>query len=1409
MMRHAAMIDRRCGGFALDQVVLSDTEQVLGRARALHQAGRLEEAEGLYRQILARDRDHADALHLLGVIAHQRGEDRLAVELVGQAIARNDRVADFYCNLGSALGALGRLNEAEAQYRRAIELNPQHAESHNNLGNALKEQGRLDEAERQLRKALDLRPGYAEAQYNLGNVLLDRGSLDEAVVHYRRATSLKPGFANAHYNLGHALKEQGKLADAAESYRGAVALKPGWADANYKRGAILHALNRLSEAESCFRRAHETDPSRIDGLNEWAEILDQLGRDVEAVPVRQTLCRLAPQRATHWFDLGLSLQRLRRPAEAREAYLRAKELDAEYPYALNNLAAIEIDLDRPQEAIEILEPLVRGERADALAWINLGSAYRGTFDLEHSVHAFERAIALAPNNPLAHSNYGLTLKELGRWNDAQAMFDRALKVDPGFVGARWNLAMAQLVRGDYAQGLINHEARWEGSPELRGKPRGGLKQPLWEGEPLTGKTLFVWGEQGFGDALQFARYVPLIAERVKRDGGRMIYCCFRPLLALFHRSFAAHVGEIIPDNFWPLPDFDYHCPLASLPLRFGTMLDTIPQQTPYLALNRDKVDAWRVRLSDERRLKVALVWSGKPSHQRNQFRSVGLQAYAAAFKDLSNAAFYSLQFDAADEIEQARANGFAVVDYTPEMRDYDDSAAFARNMDLIITVCTSTAHLAGAIAASTWVLLDVNPHWIWLLDRSDSPWYPTVTLYRQTRYREWPPVLARVAADLAKLAEQQVACMSATTCGVGGEGDSGYRFAHSSDQNLDIGQAMARATASHQAGALAEAEHLCRSIVEVDPNHEDSLHLLGVVRHQLGWHDEAVKLIGRAIARNARSADLHCDIGLAHGAAGRRDAAITHYETAIALEPRHALAHNNLGNALVDQGRLAEGEAQLKRAVQLKPVYPEGHYNLANALAAQGKLNEAAAHYQRALEFAPNFANANNNLGIVFEKQGRLEEAAAQFRRALELEPQHASANYNFANLLKAKGDYAAAIAHYERSLATRPGFADTWNNMGASFAERGDLDAARRAYEKAVEAEPTRAAYHRNLANSKRFEPGEPQLAVLEELMRNPHTVPEPERIDLQFTLGKAYADLKQHERSFEHLLAGNAEKRRQIVYDEAAAIDSMRRIRTVFDAELVRAKAGAGDPAPTPVFVVGMPRSGTTLIEQIIASHPEAFGAGELHDLDNVVRSLAGLKSALGFPEVVAAMSGEELRQLGARYVAAIGAIAPKAQRIADKMPWNFHFCGLIHLALPNARIIHARRDPVDTCLSCFSILFDGDNNRYTYDLSELGRFYRAYDALMAHWRSVLPAGVMLEVQYEEVVGDLEAEARRIIAHCGLDWDDRCLAFHETLRPVRTSSVAQVRQPIYQTSIGRWRPYRRQLVPLLEALGIDAASP
>jgi Flp pilus assembly protein TadD len=436
--------------------------------------------------------------------------------------------------------------------------------------------------------------------------------------------------------------------------------------------------------------------------------------------------------------------------------------------------------------------------------------------------------------------------------------------------------------------------------------------------------------------------------------------------------------------------------------------------------------------------------------------------------------------------------------------------------------------------------------------------------------------------------------------------------------------------------------------------------------------------------------------------------------------------------------------------------------NRATILSRRGKLDRAIKLLRGATRQCPHSPDAFNLLGALLALAGRPEEALANLNTAVALQPRHASA----------------------------------YSNRGNILAELGRLAEAQRDYARAVELAPRTATFHRNLAYAKRFVADDPQLAGLEELARDRMALDPREQIALDFALGKAFADLDDPERSFRHLLNANALRRQQITYDEAGTLASLEHMRRAFTPELIAASHGLGHPSALPVFIVGMPRSGTTLTEQILASHPKVFGAGEL---DHLPQAAARLWRPPLLPH--AGLERNQLRKVAVDYLGGIGSAAPNAERIVDKMPSNFRFVGLIHLALPNARIIHVRRDPVDTCLSCFSIQFASDQP-FAYDLEELGRYYRAYERLMEHWRSILPETALLEVRYEDLVADLARQARRIIAHCGLEWDENCVAFHQTARSVRTASAMQVRQPIYRSSVGRSRRYARFLAPLLIAL-------
>jgi tetratricopeptide (TPR) repeat protein len=398
------------------------------------------------------------------------------------------------------------------------------------------------------------------------------------------------------------------------------------------------------------------------------------------------------------------------------------------------------------------------------------------------------------------------------------------------------------------------------------------------------------------------------------------------------------------------------------------------------------------------------------------------------------------------------------------------------------------------------------------------------------------------------------------------------------------------------------------------------------------------------------------------------------------------------------------------------------------------------------------------------------------------------------------------ALILFRRAITLKPDFADAHNNIGNLQKELGEIAAARTAYERAIALDPNEVAYYVNFVDAKKFVASDAHLSSMEAIAAT-RTLSETARYRLNFSLAKAYDDLGRFDEAFACMREANAIKRKRIAYDEGQTCGLFDRIRSAFDRPMIAAKSGRGCQSPLPVFVMGMPRSGTTLIEQILASHPAVHGAGELSDFDQLAHEIRRDDGGtFRHPEDTGLMATHQLQALGDAYVARLRRRAPAAKRVTDKMPANFLYAGLIHLALPEARIIHVVRDPRDTCLSCYSKLFTAEQN-FAYDLGELGRYYGKYAELMAHWRDVLPEGRILEVRYEDVIADLEVSARRIIEHCGLDWHPDCMAFHETRRPVRTASASQVRRPIYRTSEGRWRAYQDHLGPLLTALDDHAA--
>lgn len=686
----------------------------------------------------------------------------------------------------------------------------------------------------------------------------------------------------------------------------------------------------------------------------------------------------------------------------------------------------------------------------------------------------------------------------------------------------------------------------------------------------------------------------------------------------------------------------------------------------------------------------------------------------------------------------------------------------------------------------------------------------------------------------------------------------------------DIAAALREAEACRASGRFAEAEMLCRRVLAVWPGNPEALHIMGLLalaHGNLELATDYVRTAGRSPSAPAayfsNLAEIYRQRRLY--AEGERAA-----RKAVAMAPAMPGAWNNLGIILQEAGRLDEARQCLERVLELQPDNAEAHNNLANTLRRLMEFKSAERHWKRALDLRPDYPEALGNMVVLLTEQGNYRLAEEYGLRAIRLNPRLADAYVNLAALAAACNNHTAALElldrvmsfapdhpdglagraqalrHLERNeealavarraVAAAPERPELHNAVGSVLQALGRYDEAMAEFGQAAEAPgrsaeggmlgrvrllmeyghtreakaaaetviarfPESPAAWNGYVDLKTFKRGDADIGRMEALLDGDAGDFHGQRMMLHFALGKAYLDAGDSDKAFEHLNAGNGLKRSVITYDSAANTKWMDSIATTFSGELMARFAGHGAASRRPIFVLGMPRSGTTLVEQILASHSMVKGAGELKFVHRVA---AGNRD---FPKQVPVLPPTRLEDMGQAYLAAIEPLSDGHERVVDKMPSNFLYAGMIRLMLPEAQIIHCRRNPVDTCLSCYSKIF-ADEQSFTYDMGELGAYHRAYQRLMAHWRELLPASHFLEVDYESVVEDAEGQTRRMLDYLGLGWEDACLQFYRNDRPVRTASVNQVRKPVYRSSAGRWRKHARNLAPLLEALELSGEA-
>jgi len=653
--------------------------------------------------------------------------------------------------------------------------------------------------------------------------------------------------------------------------------------------------------------------------------------------------------------------------------------------------------------------------------------------------------------------------------------------------------------------------------------------------------------------------------------------------------------------------------------------------------------------------------------------------------------------------------------------------------------------------------------------------------------------------------------------------------------------------AHHRAGRVDRARECYQALLQGDPNHADANHLMGVLALQDRRWKDAEALIATALAANAKVAPYHDHLGVAFRNQGRLADAEACHRRALAIDPKSAAALNNLATTLREAGRIDEARDCARRAMAAAPKDPVICANAGTLFLETGSFGPAADAFARAAEAKPDVADYHEKMGLARYRAGRVAEAEQAFRRTLELAPDHAQARRWLAETLLTlecpedaraearaqleghpddeqamvleavaawrSGDVAGAGEVYRRVLDRAPANTAALTGLAVVEASRGDIAAARAGYRRVLDVDPGNVDAYGNLAM---LGAGELTVADAERMagLLRGGKLPDDQRAVLAFALAHFLAAAGERAAAFDWYRTGNLMRRAHLQagghrFDAALHESFLDARQQVFTPAFFAARQGFGSDSERPVFIVGLPRSGTTLVEQILAAHGQVHGAGELRDM--AITALARLPALTGgektYPSCVQDLAPDAAGNLAEAYLARLAEMAAMAgkadaRRVIDKMPFNYLHLGLIHLLFPNARIIHCRRDARDVGLSCFTTNFT-DAHAWTTDLGEIAAYINGYERLMAHWRNVLPGGVMTEVRYEDLVADVEAESRRLVSFIGLRWRKACLDFHKAERVVTTASRAQVRQPIYARSVGRWKAYGDELAPLLDALG------
>jgi tetratricopeptide (TPR) repeat protein len=922
----------------------------------------------------------------------------------------------------------GDLSQTISHYQAVLAVDPEHGLANYWLGVLTLKASMPKDAIPLLSTAAAKLPELPDVHIDLGLAWLALADRPRAENCFQAARAAAPTYAAAQLTLASDFERDGKLVEAVEACQRGLVVFPRDADLLRKLADLHSQRGQWSEALAAWKALLEIRPDCPATHFAFGEKCYEAGAFDFAASAFQRVRELRPDSLNALLNLGLTLLKLGDPWRALECFQRATEISPAQSGIYKCRGDAQRDLGNWPQANAAWQKAVELDPENADAWQNLGLGLERQERLEEALACHRRVVQLRPGDATAHRYLGMILQDVGTFKAASDCYEQSLRLDPNDAESHWQKFSLLAARGEFPQAWAEHEWRWE--LKKRDTPRREFKQPKWTGDDLAGRRVLLYAEQGFGDTIQAVRYVP----RVKARGGSVLLWCPPDLVSLLRTLPGA--GDVFSD-LTPEKSFDCHLALMSLPLIFGTTLASIPNAVPYLRAPRDS--DFVLPQSSGRAPRVGLVWCGSRSQPHDR-RPVPFENLRPLL-EIEGAEFYSLQ-KGTDLSNQQTPPPRQVFDLAPQLTDFGATAAAIEQMDLVITIDTAVAHLAGALGKPVWVLLSFAPDWRWLLEREDSPWYPTMRLFRQTTPGRWDDVIRRVCLEFLNwLATYQQ--------------PSVWR------------PWLAEGLAHHHAGRLAEAESSYQRVLAVAPDQAEALRFLGVIFRQRGDLARAREFLEKALAVQPQDAHAHHDLGLARFESGQFEQAAAAYRKAIEILPGFPEAHYHLGNACYALQQSEDAAASYRRALEHQPDLAEAHYNLGLLAQEKGELESAAQHYRRTTELNPSHLDALLNLGLVLKDSGKVDVAEACLEQLLGRDPKHPKARINLAALWAGREELEKADEMCREVLRDFPALAEAWLNLGVIRQSLGDPAEAIQDFRRALDLLPdyADAQYNQGIA--------------------------------------------------------------------------------------------------------------------------------------------------------------------------------------------------------------------------------------------------------------------------------------------------------------------------------------------------------